>query len=227
MPGLISRGAGDGDALLLPAGEVGAARFDPAVVALRHLRDEFVGLRRFRRVNDFFVGGQGRAVGDVIAHAATEEDGLLHHHADAGAQSGRIPFAHIHAIYFHRTAADIVETRNQVDQSALAGTGRAQQRDLLPGIGAEANAVQDVVPADAIGTIGLARVAPAVVEGHILEADAPGDALGLVRTLARFSASARCQALPSPVRRRLRRGRTSSADCRGKAADPCRSSDNC
>ena len=57
-----------------------------------------------------------------------------------------------------------------------------------PGIGAEANAVQDVVPTDAIREpLVLLRVTPAVVKGHVLEADAPGNALGSGADFARFS----------------------------------------
>jgi hypothetical protein len=49
------QGAGDGDALLLPAGEVGAPFFDQTVVTLRQRRSLHPGWRRDGRRRYFLV----------------------------------------------------------------------------------------------------------------------------------------------------------------------------
>ena len=101
-PGLEQQGAGDGDALLLPAGEVDAALFDVGVVALGQLQDELVGLGGPGGSYHFFLAGCGPAVADIIAHAAREEDRLLRHDADLRQERILPDGADIQAVDFAR-----------------------------------------------------------------------------------------------------------------------------
>src|SRR5262245_30365111 len=67
-------GAGDGEALLLAAGELDAAFADERVVLLGKADDEFVGVGAAGSIFDFGVGGVVAAVGDVVADGAVEEE---------------------------------------------------------------------------------------------------------------------------------------------------------
>ena len=132
----------------MPAAEICAARFDRAVITLGHPCDEVVSLCRLRRRDHIVKRRFRRAISDILAHAAAEQDRLLQHHADLPAQRLRIPLAHIHAIHQHRASIDIIETRDQVHQRALASAGRSQQRNLLTRLHAEADALQHIIAAD-------------------------------------------------------------------------------
>ena len=84
--GAFEDGAGDGDALLLAAGELQAALADLGLVAVRRQPDEAVDLREPRRLLDLGVGRVPAAVADVVADGVVEQHGVLRHHADGGAQ---------------------------------------------------------------------------------------------------------------------------------------------
>ena len=84
--GVDQDGPGDGEALALAAGEAHPPLADQGVVALRELGDEVVRVRRPRRRLDLLLGRLGAPVADVLARRSVEQEGLLHHHADLGAQ---------------------------------------------------------------------------------------------------------------------------------------------
>ena len=80
------------------------------------------------------------AIGDILAHGAAEQGRRLRHHPDLRAQRFRVPVAHIHAIDQNAPAGHIIETREQADQRAFAGSGRAQQRHPLARLHLKADA---------------------------------------------------------------------------------------
>ena len=86
--GAFQDGAGDGDALLLAAGQLEAALADLGVVALRRRADEAVDLGVLRRFLDLGVARVPAAVADVVAHGVVEQHGVLRNHADVVAQRG-------------------------------------------------------------------------------------------------------------------------------------------
>ena len=69
--------AGDGQPLLLAAGEFDAALADERVVLVGQLDDELVGVGAAGGVFDLGVGGVVAAVGDVVAHRAVEQEHVL------------------------------------------------------------------------------------------------------------------------------------------------------
>ena len=76
----------DRDTLLLAARERYATLADPFVVAGGQTHDEVVDARRLRGSLDFFLGGVGASVGDVVANRADEQEHVLLHDADRLAQ---------------------------------------------------------------------------------------------------------------------------------------------
>lgn len=87
----------EGEALALSAGEVLATLGQFGVVAGGQGGDERVRARRLGRGDDLLVGGVLMSVGDVLADAAGEEEGLLEDDADVGAERFQAQFADVGA----------------------------------------------------------------------------------------------------------------------------------
>lgn len=79
-------GAGDGDALALTTGELGAARTDEGFKAFWERRNEVEGIRLCGCGVDFFNCGTGFSVFDIFANAAAEEEDFLGDNRDLGAK---------------------------------------------------------------------------------------------------------------------------------------------
>ena len=135
MRGILEQGAGDGHALLLPAGEGDAFLADQGVVALREGEDHIVdGGSPGGGFDHFLVGHVApNAIGDVLADGAGEEEGLLFHDADLLAQVMAGIVLELHAVQVDCAAGVFVKARQQVDQGGLARTGGTQQGDRLAG----------------------------------------------------------------------------------------------
>ena len=66
-------GPGDRDALALTARELGSTVADERLVAVGETGDELVGIRLFRRTDDFLFTRAGGAVGDVLFDGTAEK----------------------------------------------------------------------------------------------------------------------------------------------------------
>ena len=95
---ILQDGARDGDALLLPAGELHAALADERRVALGEARDEVVGVGGAGGGLDLGVGRGALSVADVLGDRAREEHRLLRDDADLTAQPLRIEIAQVAAV---------------------------------------------------------------------------------------------------------------------------------
>src|SRR5436309_3435575 len=73
--GVLQEGAGDRDALALPAREAHAALTNLALVAPGQAEDELVGVRRLRRRDDLVVAGSGAGIGDVLCTLVEKSTG--------------------------------------------------------------------------------------------------------------------------------------------------------
>ena len=71
--GVAEDGSGDGNPLLLAAGELHSPLSDLRVVSLRRGHDEVVGKRRLRGGDDVVEGGVGVGVANVFADGASKE----------------------------------------------------------------------------------------------------------------------------------------------------------
>ena len=121
-------GAGDRDALLLAAGELQAALAHLGFVALGREADEIVDLREPRRLLDLRVARLPAAVADVVADRVVEQDGVLRHDADRGAQRFLRDVADVLAVDQNAPAADLVEAEQQARDGRFAGTGGTDHR---------------------------------------------------------------------------------------------------
>ena len=155
---VLQEHAGDGDALLLAAGELEAALADRGGVALGQAGDEVVDLGGPGRGLDLGLGGTGAAVGDVLGDGVVEEHGVLRHHADRATQGELRDCAHVLAVDRDPAARDLVEAEQEAHQRRLARTGGPDHGDLVAGRDDEAHLVQD-------------RPARVVGKAHRLEAD--------------------------------------------------------
>ncbi len=163
-PGVVEQGAGQGDALALPAGEREAALADAGVVALGEVADELVGLRGRGRGPDLGVGGVGAAVGDVGAHRVGEEESLLEHHARrrgaarpaTASRTSRPPIVRDAALH-------VVEAGHEQRDRRLARARGADHRERLAGAHRERDAVEH-------------RLAAGVAEPDVVEREPTGPA---------------------------------------------------
>ena len=90
--------AGNGEALTLTAREVGRAFLDVGFIAVRHPLDEFLGAGEAGGA-DRILQRQARPAGqDVVADRAAEQEVLLQHDAEAGAQMAQVDLPQIGAV---------------------------------------------------------------------------------------------------------------------------------
>ncbi len=100
-------------------------------VAARQRGHEVVGADRPGRGLDLGVGGVGSSVGDVVAHRAGEEEGLLGHDAELAAERAEVELAQVGAVDQHPSGRRVVEAGDELDDGRLPGAGLADQRDGL------------------------------------------------------------------------------------------------
>jgi hypothetical protein len=84
--------------------------------------------------------------GEVLAHGAGEQEGVLQHDADLRAQRAQVEAREIFAVEGDAAAPGQIEAEEQLAQRALARAARAHQRHLAAGLDLEAHALHDVRP---------------------------------------------------------------------------------
>mgnify|MGYP000706986087 CR=1 FL=1 len=174
---VLQEDAGDGDALLLAAGELNAALTDVGVEAILQGEDEPLGTGQTGRFDDLLTGGTGLAVGDVVRHRAAEQIHVLLDDADVLTQALEGDVLDVLPVDEDAAAGHIVEAGDKVAQGRLAAAGGADQRQSLTGFDVEADVVQDLV------------VVVRVFEADILEPDGTGAGLQLGYSVVFFAAA--------------------------------------
>ena len=129
------RRASDGNQLALALGQAGTVAFEHCVVALGQHADEAVRIDQTRGLDAFLIGGVQTAVTDVVHHGAGEQVHVLQHDAQRPAQVRLLDAGHGDAIIQNLAVLDVVEPVDEVGHGGLAGTGGADERDLLAGLG--------------------------------------------------------------------------------------------
>ena len=117
---------------------------DKAVVPLRHLPDELVGLRAACRFNDFFFRRIRLAIGDIFANRSREQQRVLQHDRDLCPQSFLSDLANFAAIKCDRTRCRIIKTWHETEQCALAGSSAARQSNDLIRFDAQIDITQHI-----------------------------------------------------------------------------------
>ena len=145
---LAHKGAGDGQALLLSAGQVATALLHRLVQPKGLGFDELCSLCCFQCGPQVRIGGILVAPQQVGADGAAKELGLLHDHGCLAAQffTGIVPGIAAHDL--HRALGGIVEAGNQVDKAGFAAAGTADDTNGLAALCSEA----DVGKAGCTGT---------------------------------------------------------------------------
>ncbi len=124
-------GPRDRDTLPLPSAQCAAALADRRVVSVRHRADHVIDAGALRGADDLCPARARVAVADVFRDAGREEDRLLEDQADLVTQRGQLELADVTAIDEHAPRDRIVETRDESDQRALAGSRRPDDPDAL------------------------------------------------------------------------------------------------
>ena len=93
--------------------------------------------------DDFLARGIGFAVGDVLGDGAEEQERFLQHQPDVAPIFGDRHGADVDAVDQDRTFGNVVETTDQVDHGALAGTGMADETDHFARFDGEADVARD------------------------------------------------------------------------------------
>jgi hypothetical protein len=156
--GVLQQGAGDGDALLLAAGEPRATLAELALVALRQGADELVGLGQPRRAQDVLAARLQPAVADVLGRRGGEDHRVLRHQGDLAAQGQRVELAQVDAVEGDTALLRVVEAQQQLQHAALAGARGADQGHRLARAQLEGDAVERRLPG-----------ARGIVEAHALQ----------------------------------------------------------
>ena len=93
--------------------------------------DKGVGVGKFCRCNDFFIGGVKFSVTDVFHHGCGKQVCILQYDTERVAQVIFFDLVDVDAIVTDLTILDIVETVDQVCDRGLSGTGTSDKCDLL------------------------------------------------------------------------------------------------
>ena len=120
------QGAGQGHALALPGGQVGAARGDGRFVVLRQAHDHVVATGLLRRGEHRIVIRFGQT-GDVLGHGALEQFHLLGQVAHVAETALGRPVADGRAVQAHHPALGRPDAHHQAGQGALAAAAGADE----------------------------------------------------------------------------------------------------
>ena len=131
---ITQNGTGDGDALLLTAGEIAPAFTGDGIVAIADLLDEFMGMRFFGSGDDFRLGGIKAAIADVFTDGVVKQEGVLTDDANVGAQRILRAGADVFSIQQDRASVRIVKAQQEGEERALARTAAADEGVEFAGI---------------------------------------------------------------------------------------------
>ena len=156
---VCNRRAGDREELTLTLREVRAVLIDHRVIPFGQAGDEVVRADELRRRDALFVRRVQLAVADIAHNGIGEQVGILQHHAERTAEFGLPDLVDIDAVVTDLAVRNVVEAGQKVGDGRLARARCADERDLLPGTGVQADVVQD----DLLGNVAEIHVEEAHV----------------------------------------------------------------
>ena len=142
---VLQKYPGNGDALLLSAGQLDAALAHIGVVAVLQRKDELFRARQTGGGFDLLPGSAGLAVGDVLLHRAAEQVHVLLYDTDILPQALQGDPADVLPVNEDAAAGHLVKAGDQVAQGSFAAAGGTHQRQTLPGADVQADVVQHLV----------------------------------------------------------------------------------
>ena len=122
-----------------------------------------MGVCRLGRRDQFVFGSLGLRVADVLGEAGREEHRVLRHDRELTSEVLQLEVAEVDAVEPDLTLRRVVEPREQIDQRALAGAGRARDAEARAECDVEGDVMQD-------------RTIVAVGERDVTEGDGPAGA---------------------------------------------------
>ena len=111
--GVLQNGAGNGDPLLLAAGEGGAALSHHRMIAVGQRHDKVVALGAPGRLHHLLVSGVGIAEFDVVLNGVVEEIHILEDHGEVFQQAVGGAVLHIRAAHADTPLLHIPKTGDQ------------------------------------------------------------------------------------------------------------------
>ena len=140
--GVGDGGAGNGKKLPLALREVCAVRGQHCVVALGKASDEVVRVCKLRRRDAFLIGCIQLAVADVLHNGSREEIHILEHDAERVPEVRLFDVVDVDAVVADLAVGDVVEAVNEVCDRSFACAGRADEGELLTGLGVKGHVMK-------------------------------------------------------------------------------------
>src|SRR5271154_5749831 len=134
--------ASNADALPLSTGKSVPAVADHAVVSMRHLIDEFGGVRQLGGLFHFRSRRASFSVSDIFRYGTPEQHSLLQNITDLAAKPAQREISHVDAIDGYLAYHRIIEPGNQAYHGGLAAAGWPDYADHLASTDLEAYVVQ-------------------------------------------------------------------------------------
>ena len=140
--GVLQQGAGDGEALLLSAGELAALVADDGLVALRLGEDEIMRVGLPGGFFDFFLRSLGTAEADIVQDGVVEKEGVLGDNADLLAQGVEGDAAQVEPVEKNGPILRVVKPEDEGEHGALSGAAGSDESDTLAGCDAQGDVLQ-------------------------------------------------------------------------------------
>ena len=141
---IFQHGAGNGNALLLAAGQIHAFCANDGMDALRELFHDIHALCSFQRRQHLGFGGLRSAQTDVIQNAALEQTAVLEHKGDGIHQLFLGDSPHIRSAHPDAATLHIKEPADKVCQRGFSAAGGAHKSRRLPRLNRQRNALDDL-----------------------------------------------------------------------------------
>src|SRR5579885_2547491 len=134
--------AGDGDALLLAAGELIAALANYRIVTLVQLHNAIMDRRRLRRSDNLFLGRIRTSVQKIFTDRRVEQVRFLCYHADQFAERGERDVFDVMPINLNGAAIHVIEPWQQVGNRRLARAAWSDQSSQLSRLNIERDVIE-------------------------------------------------------------------------------------
>ena len=129
---IFQKHTGNGQTLLLPAGQLHASLADICVISIRKIHDKFMGIGFFCRPDNLFPAGIRFAIPDIFQNCSCKQIHILLHDSDMISQIRQLDVTDILSVHPDRTACHIIESWNQTAQSGFSCPGTSNQCHILP-----------------------------------------------------------------------------------------------
>ena len=136
---ILQNGTGQGDALLLAAGKIGAVRAYLRVNAVRQLFQNILALGCRQGRKHLLARGLRARRAHIFQNGGLEQAVVLKHKGHLVHQDMGVYLSHIHAAHLHGARSGVPKARDQAGRGGLAAAGRAHQRHRLPRLRCEGN----------------------------------------------------------------------------------------